>query len=153
MTKKLFYIKLFGAMVVSFLISGIIVSVVFPTKTPRVRPNLITYVSSTLIRETDKAIDVLKKTIPTITKKNTASPSQDFDSGLISSGDGLVSAKEALNNIPFNSASKGIYTKSDTNFSYILIKEKEVDWEKNGKYLVPKGEMKLDENMIKRILP
>jgi len=140
-------------MLVSFVFSAIFVAVVFPTKSPRVRPQLTAYLATKFTRTAGTIVQNLKNSIPSLSKNNPKQTSPEGTVLILDSNQALVALEESLKEIPFNTDEKGIYSKSDTNFSYMLIKEKEVDWMekhysvegKDVKVLTLKGE-ELDQN-------
>lgn len=135
MQGKIFYIKIFGAIGISLTLSILISNLIFPSGSPRVRPHLISYVGS-------KLSYTLKNIMPKL-NFNQNNPQQ-------SSQKEIVSIKKALESIPLHTVAKGVYAKSNADYSYTLIKENEIDWTEvvmtqNGKIIkirIPKGEKK-----------
>lgn len=135
-------------MAISFLISQILVSEVFIGKGSRVRPHLGSYLSSKFLNAAklfafkNPLEGIFSKPLPTAQDNSSA-----VSSRLISPDQ---SPKDLIKNIPLNQTGAGIYTKSNSNVSYLLIKEQEVVWEdfigeSKGKKIVlkiPKGEEK-----------
>lgn len=118
MKDQMFYIKIVVTIAGSFILSSLLIAVVFPTKTPRVRPNLKSYLTNKVLSS------IPKLQLPKINLSKSAPQQTPITEG---SETGVISAKEALKDIPYHTVSKGIYVKSDTNFSYTLVKEKEVN--------------------------
>lgn len=145
--KKAFYFKIVGAMVISFILSHVFIKEIFIGFSPRIRPNLPDYLAKKISTPLLFLSSVVSDGIRSITKKNTNV------SSLEGSPQVLV---QSLQDLPFNTIQKGVYGKEDGQITYILIKEKEVNWQeynvsingKNIKILVPKGEEQPSEKYL-----
>lgn len=113
MDKKVFYIKLFSSIVISFLLSWFLSHEFFLAQSPILRPNLDKYLAvqfSGAVKSTTRPFTNL------------------FSSAAVTTGTVDQTVSVTLEKIPENQIGKGIYSKEDGNISYVLIKEDEVEW-------------------------
>lgn len=134
--KNKFYLKIFFVFFLTYLITNFLIKEVFLANGLKVRPNLLSYLStrvSDLIRiESNRFISLFKK-------------SPDI--------------KEELKDVPFHMVTKGIYGKSRGNYSYTEVRLNETEWIEYTfnikgieiKIKVPKGQNPPNQKMLEEI--
>lgn len=133
MKDKKFIIKIIISIVLAFVSTHVLLNTVFVNNSTKISP----YIGSNIISGISKTLSLGRKLISF--KSETS----------VSRSSGLPqNIKNTLNDLPINKLGGGVYQKNNSQFSYLLLKEKEVDWSPfkfstNGKditILMPKGE-------------
>ncbi len=147
----------------SFIISALFANTIFLVNSPRVRPDLGSYLttgfSNNIVMPLSQVFGSLAHSAGMLAKVDMSNtqPSQNPGSLENANADSII---KALQSTQFAINSPGMYSKQNTTVSYTLVKEREVEWlaytvDINGQQItvyVPKGEQPPTPQMIQKTL-
>lgn len=147
MKDRVYYLKVLGSIILSFLLSLVFVNVLFLGGSTKIRPFLGADISERFSELTTSVSKLLTF------KLGENKPSGNQPVSRITPD----AIKNSLSAISFNQIGRGISQKSNNQFSVIVVTEQEVDWAKysfvaNGKNIIvltPKGESQPPQGIVK----